>query len=312
MITARSAFTWLTLGMLGVFLAELPATAEKFRVATYNVENYMDQPTQTRRLKPEHAKAQVRDNILAVQPDVIAIQEMGRRSALTELQSSLKAGGLDLPYAEWMQGWDTNIHLAILSRFPFSSRTPHMKKAYLLDGRRLNVSRGFAEVEVTVNENYAFTLITGHLKSKRPVSVADQAEMRNEEARILRGIVDDRLAANENVNLVVCGDLNDFFTSDPVKTVIGRGKSKLIDTRPAEQNGDDQPHPTNSRYNPRNVTWTHHYGAEDTYGRIDYILLSPGMENEWVESETYALKKPNWGVGSDHRPIVATFDTELD
>ena len=27
----------------------------------------------------------------------------------------------------------------------------------------------------------------------------------------------------------------------------------------------------------RNITWTHYYGAEDTYSRIDYILLSPGM-----------------------------------
>lgn len=311
-MTNRSTVAWLAGAVFCLVLAGVPALAEKFRVATYNVENYMDRPTQTRKLKPAHARAKVRDNLLAVHPDVIAIQEMGRRSALRELQSSLKAGGLDLPYAEWVQGWDTNIHVAVLSRFPFISRTPHTNETYLLGGRRLHVSRGFAEVELRVAPDYTFTLITAHLKSKRPVGVADQAEMRNEEARLLRGIVNERLAADANVNLVVCGDLNDFFSSAPVKTVVGRGKGKLVDTRPAEQNGDDQPHPTNPRYNPRNVTWTHFYGAEDTYSRIDYILLSPGMANEWVEPETYALTAPNWGVGSDHRPIVATFDTELD
>ena len=51
-------------------------------------------------------------------------------------------------------------------------------------------------------------------------------------------------------------------------------------------------------------------GTEDTYSRIDYILLSPGMAREWVKDETYVLALPNWGVGSDHRPLVATFVAE--
>jgi endonuclease/exonuclease/phosphatase (EEP) superfamily protein YafD len=34
------------------------------------------------------------------------------------------------------------------------------------------------------------------------------------------------------------------------------------------------------------------------------------MARDWVTNETYTLTIPNWGVGSDHRPIVATFKTE--
>jgi len=46
------------------------------------------------------------------------------------------------------------------------------------------------------------------------------------------------------------------------------------------------------------------------FPRIDYILLSPGMARAWVTNETYVLTIANWGVASDHRPIVATFETD--
>ena len=54
-------------------------------------------------------------------------------------------------------------------------------------------------------------------------------------------------------------------------------------------------------------TWSQFNGKEDTYSRIDYLLLSPGMAREWVTDETYVLTLPNWATGSDHRPLVATF-----
>ena len=43
--------------------------------------------------------------------------------------------------------------------------------------------------------------------------------------------------------------------------------------------------------------------------RMDYILLSPALARDWVKAETYIPTIPNWGVGSDHRPIMATFKT---
>jgi endonuclease/exonuclease/phosphatase family metal-dependent hydrolase len=285
--------------------------AETFRVASYNVENYLDHDTGTRHAKTAASKAKVRDNILALQPDIIALQEMGELTALHELQTSLKAKGLDLPHAEWITGWDTNIHVAVLSRFPFISRRPHTNEVYLLSGRRLNVSRGFAEVEIRVNDHYTFTLFTAHLKSKRPVSVADQSEMRLEEAKALRRLLEDRLAEAPQANILVCGDFNDTYNTPPVKTLVGRGRTAFKDIRPAERNGDDQPNPRNPNWFPRDVAWTHYYGPEDVYSRLDYILASPGMTGEIERAGTYVLTKPNWGVASDHRPIVAAFsDTD--
>ena len=284
--------------------------AETFRVATYNVENYLDQPTESRHfVKSAEAKAKIRESIRALNPDVIALEEMGSTNALMELRRSLKADGLDFPYWEHVQGWDTNIHVAILSRLPIVACHPHTNDSFLLDGRRFSVSRGFAEVDIKAATNFTFTLIAAHLKSRRPVSEADEAQLRLEEAKVLRGIVDEHFKADANAKLIVVGDFNNVKSSDSTKEIIGRGKFKLTDTRPAERNGDNTPNEI-PRFEPRNVTWTHYYGVEDTYSRIDFILLSPAMTRDWVTNETYALTIPNWGVGSDHRPIVATFKTE--
>lgn len=296
-------------GLLGLLLV-FQSAAGTFRIATYNVENYLDQPTETRRqVKSAAAKAKVCESIRAMKPDVLALQEMGRESALLELRDALKAEGLDFPHWEHVKGFDTNIHVAVLSRFPIVARRSHTNASFLLGGRRFFVSRGFAEVDIRVNDRYTFTLLAAHLKSRRPVPEADEAELRLAEARLLRTRVEEILTANPQANLVVLGDLNDTYNSPSTRAILGpRGPMRLVDTRPAERNGDNLPHPTNPAFHPRNVTWTHFYGVDDTYSRIDYILLSPGMAREWVTNETFIVTVPNWGQGSDHRPIVATIE----
>jgi endonuclease/exonuclease/phosphatase family metal-dependent hydrolase len=296
----------LTLAVVfALFLDSLQAAT--FRVATYNVENYLDQPTESRKfVKSAKARAKICESIRALDPDVIALEEMGGTNALLELRASLKNKGLDFPYWEHVQGWDTNIHVAILSRLPIATRHPHTNDGFLLDGRRFSVSRGFAEVDIQAATNFTFTLIAAHLKSRRAVPEADEGQLRLEEAKVLRGIVDERFKADPEAKLIVLGDFNDVKDSDSMKAIIGRGKFKLIDTRPAERNGDNAPNEI-PRFEPRNITWTHYYGKEDTYSRADYILLSPAMARDWVTNGTYVLTIPNWGVGSDHRPIIATF-----
>jgi endonuclease/exonuclease/phosphatase family metal-dependent hydrolase len=285
------------------------ADAETFRVASYNVEGYLDLPLPGRPVKSAESRAQVRKSIQAIKPDVLALQEVGSTSALAELQASLKSEGLDLPNWEFVTGTDTNIHVAILSRFPFTARQQHTNLSFLLGGRRFHVSRGFSEVDIRVTSNYGFTLITAHLKSRRAVPQADEAELRLEEAKLLREKIDARLNENPKINLVVLGDLNDTKDSPPIKVIIGRGRSKLLDTRPAESSGATTVE-SDAADELRIVNWTHYYSKEDTYGRIDYVLLSPGMAREWSRSGTFVLASPGWGLASDHRPIVAEFEAE--
>ncbi len=277
-----------------------------FRVATYNLENYLDAPSADHRpAKTSQAKAAVQESIRAINPDVLALQEVGSLSALAELRASLKSAGLDFPNWEYVTGYDTNIHLAVLSKLPISARRPHTNQTFLLSGRRFYVSRGFAEIDVRLSPGYCFTLISAHLKSKLPIAAADQAEFRLEEARLLRQNIESRFQADPNVNLVVLGDLNDTKDSASTRLIIGRGKPKLVDTRPAEHNPADSTSRAAS-----NVAWTYYFSKEDIYSRIDYILLSPGIAREWKRTESYVLALPDWSAASDHRPLVAAFEAE--
>jgi endonuclease/exonuclease/phosphatase family metal-dependent hydrolase len=299
---------YLLWGAALVWLAQA-AEAESFRLATYNLENYVLEPTASRPVKSPEARAKVRESIRALKPDVLALQEVGSLSALEELRSTLRDEGLDFPHAEFLTGADTNGHIAILSRFPFAARRPHTNENFLLSGRRYQVSRGFGEVDIQVNPHYSFTLLAAHLKSKRTLSLADESELRLEEARLLRQRIDERLAANPQVNLVVLGDFNDSKDSPALRTVVGKFKHKLVDTRPAERNGQESAGSAASP-EPRNVTWTHYYSKDDSYTRIDYILLSAGMAREWVPQESYVLSLPGWGLASDHRPVLVTVEAE--
>ena len=302
-----------TLHALQFFLLlAFSAGAETFRVATYNLENYLDATTDSRpKIKSVAAKQKIRESIIAINPDVLALEEIGTTNALLELRDSLKDEGCDFPFWEHVNGHDPDIHVAVLSKRPIVARHPHTEEIFLLDGKRFRVSRGFAEVEIQVATNFNFTLIAAHLKSRRPVPQADESDLRLQEAKVLRGIIDKKLADNPAARLVVLGDFNDLKNSEPVKTLIGRGKTKLTDTRPAERNGDNTPN-ENPRYEPRNITWTHYYGVEDSYRRIDYILLSQAMTAHWLKAETYIATQTNWSLGSDHRPITAAFEIKAD
>jgi endonuclease/exonuclease/phosphatase family metal-dependent hydrolase len=292
------AFLFVLVGLLPSVGRADGTNGQIFRVATFNVENYLDGRSGTRPAKSPEGRAKVRESILALHPDVLALEEMGSTNALLQLQADLKAGGLDLPFWDEVNGFDTNIHVAVLSRFSILARRPHTNENFLLDGRRFQVSRGFAEMDIQVSPKCKFTLIAAHLKSKRPSPLADEEEWRYQEALALRRIIDARLENDPAENLIVLGDFNDLKDSKPIRAIMGRGRARLFDTHPAERNGDTIGSPVN---------WTHFYAKEDSYTRIDYILLSHAMEERWVAAETYVLASPNWGVASDHRPVVAGF-----
>lgn len=305
---------WLFGTIAWAFLAAISGSASAqpvsnfFRVATFNLENYLAGPVEGRPAKPATAKAAVREAIHRLNAQVLALEEMGDTNSLLELRSALKSEGLDYPYWAHLNAFDTNVHLALLSALPLVASRPQTNSAFLLNGRRFFVRRGFLEVEIRAGPHYTFTLLAAHLKSKRPVPQADQAELRMEEALQLRRRIDELLKLDGAMNLVVAGDLNDTHDSKSTRVIMGKGRNGLIDTRPVERVENAGPAETLA---PRSgIAWTYYYAKEDSYSRIDYILVSRAMAREWDRSGTFILTDPNWGGASDHRPIVAQFWAE--
>jgi endonuclease/exonuclease/phosphatase family metal-dependent hydrolase len=304
----RATVQWCLVGWLVIAAVSglRVAAAGSFTVATFNLENYLIEPSGTRTAKPEASRDQVVRTLVSIGPDVLALQEVGPGGALDDLHRRLRAAGLDLPHRELVGGWDTNIFVAVLSRFPFSARRSHSNDSFLLDGRRLHAGRGVVEVDVAVNARTRFTLFAAHLKSKRPVGRFDETALREAEARLLREHVDAAFRRDPNAAVVVCGDFNDHKDSRTLRLLRSKGPVALTDTRPAERDGG----PVSSRRNTassRRAVWTHFYAAEDTFARFDYILLSRAMASRWRPGGSYVHTSPDWGLASDHRPVVCEF-----
>ena len=278
-------------------------SAQTFTVVTYNVENYFLDDFANRKAKVEASRAKVVETIALIKPDILALQEMGRKEALQELRQRLSKRGLSYSQAFFLEGADPAIHLALLSRFPIVRNHSKTNATYLLDGKRFQVRRGFVEIEIQVGDTYKFTLFNAHLKSMRKVAFADQAEMRLGEARVLRGLIEKRLNANPNENILLMGDLNDAPSRDPIKVLAGKGATKLVDLRPSEKNDGRSGKKDGDLL--RRITWTHFYKTGDQFSRLDYIMASRGMARELDSSYVYVTTE--WGAASDHRPVVARF-----
>jgi endonuclease/exonuclease/phosphatase family metal-dependent hydrolase len=293
---------WFALLLLSSHLAAAP-----FTVATYNLEFYIDEPALGVAPKTPQSRQLIREAIRSMNPDVLALQEMGSTNALEELRGALREEGLEYRHFEWIRSGDNTLHLAFLSKLPITARRPHVQENFLHQGRRFRVARGFGEIEVAFGKE-RITLITAHLKSRRQIAEADQQALREAESLLLREKVDEFFRRDPRGNLIVLGDLNDHIASRTLRNVLGRGRTKLYDARPAERNGDTLAHPTNAAFEPRRVVWTHYYGKEETYSRVDYILLSSNLKEAVNPAGTYVFAMPNWGAASDHRPVCLRLD----
>jgi len=136
-----------------------------------------------------------------------------------------------------------------------------------------------------------------HLKSKREIPEADQAEMRLNEARLARQHIDRILAAEPGANLIVYGDFNDLRIEPPVKTLQGKfGRADYLSSLTL----DDQ----------YGFRWTHHWSFADDYSRLDYILLSKGVSPEVDRPTSHIYHWDKWDTASDHRPLVVKITPE--
>lgn len=294
-----------TLGLLIAVVLRLEA-GEPFTIVTYNLQNYLLEPVPPRTAKPAERRDRVIRILEPLKPDVLVIQEIGGAGALEDLGARLAGVGIPLPHREIVWGSDPVIAVAVLSRFPLVSRRSHSNDTILAEGRLLRTSRGMVEVEIEGPDRFRFTLLAAHLKSKRETGTASEASIREAEARVLRQHVDTLLGRDPQARIVVAGDLNDHQDSRALRFLRSRGPKALFDLRPKERGISD---PADDSNRSDAATWTHHYAKEDSYGRFDYILVSPALRPFWRPESSYVPTVPGWSRASDHRPVVATFGT---
>lgn len=277
--------------------------AAELRVASYNLKNYFvaEGP---RGVKDAVAVAALVETLRDANADILLVCEIGGADALRDLAERLKQAGLDYPHQYLMNGADPVIGLGLLSRLPPVEIIPRTGLGYAirpkfkyLPPETMPVQRGFLEVVFEV-ENYRLHVIMAHLKSRIFHPRYNQTDMRRYEARLLRHCADEILKAEPEANLLILGDLNDGADTDPLRTLRAESRSpeqRLYDLRPADAMG---------------LFWTHWWGADDLYGRIDYLLVSHGLLPEISEVDTRIVHLPDrWATASDHRPVLASITT---
>lgn len=275
-----------------------PASDGTFSVMTYNLGRYgyhdRTGDGQANNFKPDTEQEAVLAIITDVQPDILAIQEIGGPLVFADFREALAAAGLDYTFAELLQRDQSEMNLAVLSRYPFVSVVKHTNDTFSIGGESaVPVKRGFLEVDIAISPTYTFRLINAQLKSKTYHPLG-HTEMRRSEARLLNNHVRSALRQSPRLNLLVVGDMNDHVRAAPLRTLMGANQEYLIDVRPRDSYGE---------------LWTFFDDEAEAYLRFDYMLLSPYMMPELIPARTKVVRHPLQAESGARRPLVAVFQS---
>lgn len=278
-------------------------SSEVVRVASFNLQNYLscerivDGKWRPDYPKPEVEKKAVRFSLKSVNPDILALQEIGDYRYLLELWTDLNnTGGPFYKHAVWMptEEEDEVRHLAYFSKFVPVSIKKHTNISFKYFGGFEKSGRGL--LEVCFNPYDAkFTLFNLHLKSMWTERKDDpQAKIRREkEARSIRDLIRKKFPPDSNPSYLVLGDFNDHKNSAPLSRFITVNKTILTNVVPCIDS--------------RGHKWTHFYKKQDSYSRLDYLLTSPAMFSRFVPNSGWIMDDKRSDLASDHRLIYADF-----
>ena len=287
------------LALLSFVVATGTACGKDFVFAGYNVENYAPVaiPGETKSGRPgktAEAAGAVVQVVQEIGPDILGVCEMGTAPQFEEFRKRLEAAGLGYCDFEWVESADPARHLALASRFPIVARQSVADLPYESHGMRQKVRRGFLDVTVEIHAGFRLRIVGAHLKSKRPSPEGSPDLERRQEAHLLRQHIDEILAADPTLPLLVFGDFNDTKEQPAIQEITGqRGATEaLTELRLADSVGD---------------RWTYYWKADDVYSRIDFLFVNRALAPRVVQERSGVYRSPLWNTASDHRPVFATF-----
>jgi endonuclease/exonuclease/phosphatase family metal-dependent hydrolase len=218
-------------------------------------------------LKSEPVKESATENIArvveAVDADILAVIEAEDRTTLRLFNEQLLPAVGDVPYRHVLLidgNDDRGIDVGILTgeAYPIVSIRTHIDDT---DSQGLIFSRDCAEYEVALPSGGTLWVLVNHLKSKGFGVQKDNDAKRLRQAKRVRAIYEEHLAAGEDLVAIV-GDFNDTPDSAPLKPLLGNGSSLRDVSAFAEFDDGGRP-------------GTH--GNCTASSKIDYILLSPKL-----------------------------------
>jgi len=278
-----------------------PPLPAELKIATYNVENYgaINRRTphgfHTNYPKSEAAKRALRQTIRELDADVLVFQEMGPIPYLIEFQRDLKSEGMSYPHSVLMRGPDEARHVAALSRIPFVGVHEHSPLRFEYQGRNETVKRGLLELRFATQSG-PLTLWAVHLKSRYTDNKADpeSARRRAAEAMRIREFILQRIADTGTDRYLILGDFNDTKASPSIRYLLQKGDLPISKLLPA--------------FDSRGEHWTYHNARDDSYWRVDHILVSPALLPFVENGAAQIADGPHVRAASDHRPLCVTID----
>ena len=242
--------------------------------------------------KPDKEKAAIIATLSQIRPDILGVCEIGSDEDFADLKNRLAAEGLDYPFVERCHGHDPDRSLGFLSRFPIVARNSQTSLNYQMGYLRLAVQRGFLDATVEVAPGFQLHCVGVHLKSMREITEADQAQMRRNEARLLRLHLNGILKADPTAKVLAYGDFNDHAKEPPIDDIRGDRATpelRMTDVPLRDINGEN---------------WTHFYDWQDSYSRLDYAFVSKALHPYVSAQNSYIYFDKDFAQASDHRPIV--------
>ena len=276
-------------------------------VMTYNVNNMydvFDDPYTEDEGTPVKPRAQVEliaSLIAKLSPDVVAFEELENEGILKAMVHEM------LPDAgyQYVAAMPTNSgrggNLGLISRLPIVSLTSHRFTNLTLENdpqkRTWRFARDLLRARIQVTADQTLDLYIVHFKSRRDFGTDTKSRSwRLAEALAARRIIDQERQRHPDRWVLLVGDLNDTpgsKTLDALSAPVQQppAVAPLVDLH-AQLQSDAR------------VT----YLRQAYRSTVDYMLASPALAQHVVPGSARAINDDPLLGGSDHAPVVATFD----
>ena len=266
--------------------ASLPVPASSVVVASWNLENFFDAYDDPYRrdqiTKPafitETRKKRIADGILALDADVLCLQEVENRFSLEAfVEEYLPNSGYEVVLIE---GNDTRgIDVALLSRLTLGAVTSYRHLKFEdAQGNPQHFQRDLLRVRVEGALQADIFIV--HLKSQHGGARADG--IREAEASAIAKVMKKELEGDPQWRAILAGDFNEIPEEKTLQILYGIGL-----------------------HDPMEGTKDYSYNKEPYLSRIDYTLVTPAfrglVKTAKIKSQ---LAKVDLSCTSDHYPLV--------